>query len=302
VRTPARRVLGLDIGGSTTRARLVAGDAVLAEASAGSASLTAAGPERAAAALADVLGQLPLSPGCLDAVCAGAAGARTAAGTRDFLHATLAPLTAGGPVLVVDDASLILPAAGRTDGIAVICGTGSIATGRWRGRTGWTGGWGYLLGDEGSGYWIVRAAIRALLARRSAGEAAGPLGACLLAAADVSDVDELRASFYREPAPHHWARLAPAVLDCGDPAAASVTHQAATALASLAVQLAEQLGAPPDLPVVLAGGLVQHAGLRDAVLAAVTRARPEGAPVVLDVPPVTGAVRLALAAAARRRT
>jgi glucosamine kinase len=297
VSTEPRRVLGLDIGGSTTRARLVANGTVVAEATAGSASLTAAGPERAAAALADVLGQLPVPAGSLDAVCAGAAGAVTAGGTRDFLHATLAPLTARGRVVVVDDASLILPAAGLTDGLAVICGTGSIAAGRWQGRTGWAGGWGYLLGDEGSGYWIVRAAIRALLARRLRGEPAGPLGACLLDAAGVGDLDELRAAFYRQPAPRHWARLAPVVLDCDDPEAASVTRQAAGALADLAAQLAGQLGAPADLPVVLAGGLMQHQRLRAAALAAVTRVRPEGAARVLDVPPVMGAVRLALAAA-----
>lgn len=291
------RVLGLDIGGSTTRALLVADGVVVAEATAGSASMTAAGPARAAAALADVLGQLPVSPGSLDAVCAGAAGALTAADTHDFLHATLAPLTARGVVVVVDDASLILPAAGLTDGIAVVCGTGSIAVGRWQGRTGQAGGWGYLLGDEGSGYWIVRAAIRALLARRSRGEPTGVLGGCLLDAASVSDLDELRAAFYRTPAPRSWARLAPAVLDCADPDAVSLTGQAADALADLAGQLARQLDAPGDLPVVLAGGLMQHAGLRAVAVAAVTRARPEALVRVLDVPPVAGAVSLALAAA-----
>jgi glucosamine kinase len=297
VSTESRRVLGLDIGGSTTRARLEAGGTMVAEATAASASVTAAGPERAAAALADVLGRLPVPAGSLDAVCAGAAGALTAAGTRDFLHATLAPLTARGRVIVVDDASLILPAAGLTNGIAVICGTGSIAAGRWQGQTGWAGGWGYLLGDEGSGYWIVRAAIRALLTRRFRGEPAGPLGACLLGAAGAGDLDELRAAFYRQPAPRFWAPLAPAVLDCADPEAASVTRAAAAALADLAVQLAGRLGAPPDLPVVLAGGLMQHARLRAAALAAVTRVRPEGEARILDVPPVIGAVRLALAAA-----
>ena len=295
--TGAGRVLGLDIGGSTTRARLEADGTLVGEASGGSASMTAAGPERAAAALADVLGQLPVPPGSLDAVCAGAAGALTAAGTHDFLRATLAPLTARGRVVVVDDASLILPAAGLTDGIAIICGTGSIAAGRWQGQSARAGGWGYLLGDEGSGYWIVRSAIRALLTRRFRGEPAGPLGAGLLAAAGVSDLEELRAAFYRHPAPRHWARFAPVVLDSADPEAASATRAAADALADLAVQIAGQLGAPAELPVVLAGGLMQHAALRAAALAAVTRVRPEGAARILDVPPVIGAVRLALAAA-----
>ena len=53
---------------------------------------------------------LPVPPGSLDAVCAWVAVVLTAAGTDDFLRATLAPLTARGRVVVVDDASLILPA------------------------------------------------------------------------------------------------------------------------------------------------------------------------------------------------
>jgi glucosamine kinase len=150
--------------------------------------------------------------GSLDAVCAGAAGVITAPDTRDFLAAQLVPLTTSGRVVIVDDASLVLPAAGLADGVAVICGTGSIAVGRWQGRTALAGGWGYLLGDEGSGYWIVRAATRELLARLGNGEPSGPLGACLLDAAEASDVTELRSRFYRQPEPWHWARHAPAVV------------------------------------------------------------------------------------------
>jgi glucosamine kinase len=290
------QVLGLDIGGSTTRARLVADGALMAEATAASASLTAAGRQQASAALADLLGQLPELTGRLDAVCAGAAGARTEPQTTDFLHATLAPLTRAGRVLVVDDASLILPAAGLTDGIALIAGTGSIAAGRWQGQTGWAGGWGYLLGDEGSGYWLVRGAIRALLARRARGEPAGELGRSLLAAAGAADADDLRAAFYREPAPRQWARLAPAVLDCADAEAGRLVAAAAAALADLAGQLAGRLGAAGPVPVVLAGGLMGHEPLRAATAAAVTAALPGARVRALDVPPVAGAIRLALAA------
>ena len=290
------RVLGLDIGGSTTRAQLVADGTVIAEATGASASMTAAGPERAAAALTELLRQLPDLTGRLDAACAGAAGASTAPQTTDFLHATLTPLTASGRVVVVDDAALILPAAGLTDGIAVIAGTGSIAAGSWHGRSARTGGWGYLLGDEGGGYWVVRSAIRTLLARSAQGQPGGPLGDCLLAGSAAADLDELRAAFYRQPAPRQWAGLAPAVLDCADPEAGRVTRAAAAALAELAGQLADRLGASGEVPVVLAGGLMRHNRLCAATATAVTAALPAARVQVLSVPPVTGAVRLALAA------
>jgi glucosamine kinase len=290
-------VLGLDIGASTTRAQLVADGVVVGEARAASASMTAAGPERAAAALTDLLSQLPELTGSLDAVCVGAAGAVTATGTRDFLTSRLRPLTSSGRVVIVDDAALVLPAAGLTDGIGVICGTGSIAVGRWHEAVALVGGWGYLLGDEGSGYWIVRTAIRELLSRLDQGQPPGALGASLLKAADAADLTQLRAAFYRQPEPRNWARHAPAVLNCRDPAVADITGRAARALAGLARQTARRLAAPDGIPVVLAGGLMEHKGLLAATIAAVEAALPASSVQALADPPVAGAVRLATAAA-----
>ncbi len=291
------RVLGLDIGASTTRARLVADGAVEAEARAASASMTAAGPARAAAALTDLLGQLPELTGSLDAVCAGAAGVVTAPHTREFLRARLEPLTISGRVVIVDDAALVLPAAGLSDGIALICGTGSMAVGCWRGRTSLAGGWGYLLGDEGSGYWIVRSAIRELLGRAGSDVPPGPLSACLLEAAGACDLTQLRSAFYRHPEPWHWARYAPAVLDCGDAASARITRQAAQELAGLVVNVATRLRGADGIPVILAGGLMAHQQLRTATVAAVSAALPASTVEALADPPVAGAVRLAAAAA-----
>jgi glucosamine kinase len=290
-------VLGLDIGASTTRAQLVADGVVVGEARAASASMTAAGPERAAAALTDLLRQLPGLSASLDAVCVGAAGAVTATDTRDFLTSRLSPLTTSGRVVIVDDASLVLPAAGLTDGVGVICGTGSIAVGGWHGAAALVGGWGYLLGDEGSGYWIVRTAIRQLLSRLDRGQPSGALGASLLDAADAADLTQLRAAFYRQPEPRNWARHAPAILDCPDPSAADITRQAARALADLATEATRRLAAPDGIPVVLAGGLMGHKGLLAATIAAVESALPASPVQALANPPVAGAVRLATAAA-----
>jgi glucosamine kinase len=292
-------VLGLDIGATSTRARLVADGVVVSDATTAGASLTAAGRERAAVVLDELLAGLPGLDGPLDAVCAGAAGSHTARETGDFLRARLTPITRSGAVLVVDDASLVLPAAGLAEGLAVICGTGSIATGRWRGREAWAGGWGYLLGDEGSGYWFVRTAIRALLGRRASGLPPGDLGARLLGAAGVPDLDALRDEFYRRPEPGNWARYAPAVLGCPDPEVAGLVRQAASDLAGLAVQVAGQLEAA-GAPVALAGGLMASERLSAATVAAISAALPRSPVRLLNEPPVAGAVRLAEAAAARR--
>jgi glucosamine kinase len=300
------RLLGLDIGGTSSRARMVVDGAVVAEAQAASASLTAAGSDSAAAALAELLAQLPLDEP-FDAVCAGSAGSDVPGG-QEFLADRLAPLTRTGAVIVVNDAMLVLPAAGLDQGVAVICGTGSIAVGAWRGRQARSGGFGYLLGDEGSGYWIARAAVRALLDRRDRGVPLGALGETLLAAAGASHIDELQRMFYDFPHPRRWARHAPLVLDADDPAARSIAVEAAQALAGLAASAMRRLvgpdgpeGPPVALPVVLGGGLMGHPRLREAAVIAVRGVLPGSAVRALTDPPVAGAVRLAGAVAHRDR-
>src|SRR5262249_22680106 len=68
-------------------------------------------------------------------------------------------------VVVVNDALVALVAgAGDAAGVVVVAGTGSIAYGRNdSGRAARAGGWGHLLGDEGGGFWIGRAALRAVV-------------------------------------------------------------------------------------------------------------------------------------------
>jgi N-acetylglucosamine kinase-like BadF-type ATPase len=290
-------VLGLDIGGTRSRAQLCVDGEVVADAEAAGASLIAVGATGAQAALVDLLAQLPLRPRQrLDAICVGSAGT-SAPGARQFLTEHFAPLTRSGTLVIVKDAMLVLPAAGLDSGVALICGTGSVAVGSYQGGEVQSGGWGYLLGDEGSGYWVVRTALRVLLDRRDRGAPPGELGDRLLAATGTGQVSALLELFYQEPQPRHWAGYAPLVLSSADPGAARITADAADALAGLAVSAAERLDAPAGLPVVLAGGLFSQAGLEAAVRVSIDNARPGSAIRTLTRPPVTGAVRLAQAAA-----
>jgi glucosamine kinase len=296
------RLLGLDIGGTRSRARLWAGGQVAAESQGPSASLAAAGPQVAEAALAALLrdvqaGAAGAEP--LDAICVGSAGL-SLPGARQFLLAHLEPLARSGAVVVVSDAALVLPAAGLDTGVAVICGTGSVAVGACADRTVQVGGWGYLLGDEGSGYWIVREAIRALLERRDLGVPPGDLGDELIAATGAADLAALHRSYFEQPhRPRAWASYAGLVLDSKDLAVAGIVAHAADAVAALASEAIRQLDSPAALPVVLGGGLLGNAALAGAACAAVARALPGHAVSVLADEPVAGAVRLAALAATR---
>jgi N-acetylglucosamine kinase-like BadF-type ATPase len=282
-------VLGLDIGGSGTRGRLVVDGSVASETSAGSANPAAAGEEVAEANLRSLLGALRSAhPGVIDVVCAGAAGSG-AAPTRAWLTRRLADLAGAAQVSVVDDGELVLPAAGYVMGIAVVCGTGSIVHGRGPGGSARAGGWGWLLGDEGGGYPLVRGALRTLLARRDAGKPAGPLGDALIG---DQTLDELLADFYADPRPERWAAHAPAVLACGDAAVAPLVDAGARAVVAAAAPLARRLGLE-QAPVVLAGGLAAESSVRAALETALRAALPGWPIELLREPPVTGAVALA---------
>jgi N-acetylglucosamine kinase-like BadF-type ATPase len=291
-------LLGLDIGGTTSRARLWAAGKVVAESRAQSASLPATGPAGATAALAELLAGVRVEQAApLDAIGVGSAGL-SVPGAREFLREHLAPLTRSGELVIVTDAMLVLPAAGLDAGVAVVCGTGSVAVGSVAGRSVQVGGWGYLLGDEGGGYWIVREAMRTLLSRRDLGRPAGELGAQLLSATGAADLPTLHRLFYAQPhLPGSWARHAGLVLDSADSDAVAIAARAAEAVAGLAASAIQQLDSPVSLPVVLSGGLLANAAFRDAARNAVAQVLPGADVRVLADEPVAGAVRLAALAA-----
>ncbi len=291
---PGLALAGFDIGGSKSRARLWAGGRIAAESEGPSASLPAAGADAAKAALAALVAGLGLDRAQpVDAICAGSAGL-SVPGAATFLREQLAPLTRSGLVVIVSDARLVLPAAGLGAGVAVICGTGSVATGTFRERTVQVGGWGYLLGDEGGGYWIVREALRTLLQRREEGFNAGELARDLLSSTGSADIAELQRRYYAQPhVPYDWARLARVVLESADAGAADIAGRAAGAAAALARQTVRLLEPPGRFPVVLAGGLMGNAQFRQSVAAAVKQTVPSADLSELDDEPVAGAVRLA---------
>ena len=291
-------VLGLDVGGTHSRARLVRDGAVVADANGPSASLAAAGRDRAGAAVRSLLGELALGPGArLDAVCVGTAGTGAAESDTFFVE-LLSPLTRHGRVVVVNDARLVLAADGLAEGIACIAGTGSIAVGVVAGREERAGGWGYLLGDEGSGYWVVREALRELALRRDTHAPLGPLGGAVMGAARCPDMASLLQRWFDRPAPDEWAALAPLVIDCGDTFGKDIAERTALALASIISAVNVQLGEPPGLPVLLAGGLLtQRQDIAARTARAVKSSLPGRGRARIEGSPVAGAVRLALHAA-----
>jgi N-acetylglucosamine kinase-like BadF-type ATPase len=296
------RVLGVDIGGTRSRARLSVDGQTVAEATASSANPATVGLSQAERVLDELLSGLPLLHGsALDAACIGAAGVVGGSPeARSHFAEQLAPLVSSNRVAVLPDVALVLPAAGLQRGVALVCGTGSAALACDGAVCARAGGWGYLLGDEASGYWLVREALRTLLGRADRDQPLGPLGQSLLDAAGATSVQELRNLFYQDPRPGRWAALAPVVLSSKDQAAGAFLEEAARWLDQLVGVALERLGHPLGLPVVLAGGLTSNARFCDVVMSHLARSRPGSAISVLAEPPAAGAVRLAAWAAERR--
>ncbi len=166
-------------------------------------------------------------------------------------------------VAVVPDVLPVL-AAGTPEccGVALICGTGSSAFARSAdGRTKLCGGWGYLLGDEGSGYAIGRAAMRAALEDEERNAPARPLTTALLTFLKAATAIEAAKAVYRSPNPRaNTASVAPLVMraaEAGDPQAAALVDAAARDLAALVSRAARAIGLA-DGPFALAvtGGVI----------------------------------------------
>jgi N-acetylglucosamine kinase-like BadF-type ATPase len=166
------------------------------------------------------------------------------------------------------------------DGISVIAGTGSMAYGEYAGRTARAGGWGELIGDEGSAYWIAREGMN-LFSRMSDGRAVrGPLYELVRRRMGIAADLDLCARIYGESADTRqafaqFARLVDEAANSGDEQSRAIFVHAARELATTVAATRRSLGVPDDLalPVSYSGGVFNGSPLlvdafRDALAAA----------------------------------
>lgn len=182
-------------------------------------------------------------------------------GGPDDKRAIIAELIHAEHLEVTTDAHIaLLGATGGGPGAVVIAGTGSIALARDRhGKTHRAGGWGYVFGDEGSAFDIVRRALRAALREEEGwGDATTLTQGLLDAVPAATDVNHLMHLFYTEDYPRsRVAALAPLVqlaAESGDATAADVLRDAGVALADYAAAAAKAAGLR-DEPVCCVGGV-----------------------------------------------
>ena len=233
---------------------------------------------------------------------AGVAGVGREKERRELLRALEGEAIAE-EVQVVPDAQVALEDAfGEGSGILLVAGTGSMAFGRSpTGSFHRCGGWGPVIGDEGSGAWIGRRALSVVTAAHDGREPETRLVGAVLTALELDEVDELVA-WAADATPRDLAKLAMPVLTLAaerDLRANSICTIAAEELVIHVRTLARQLFVDERaaFPVALAGGMLQRGSfLRRLVEHRLKTAVPGAHLHGEEVIPARGAIKLGMRA------
>ena len=295
-------ILGIDGGGTRTRARLADDEGQpLGTGQAGASNMQAQGEAVAQheilSAIANAFADAGIAPTLIHAACLGLAGAARPDERSRFT--TWAKQFICERATVISDGELVL-AAGTPAlwGIALVAGTGSIAWGKTQvGHMARAGGWGYLLGDEGSGYDLARTALRAAAQAADGRGAPTQLLDAFLRYWQLPNPQALIPKVYRPVLTRaEIAQLAPVVVAQaiqGDAVADDIVRAGARALAQAVLAVARSL-ALQTTPLALTGGLLLNAALvREHVLQDLRTSEINFDPITLVHEPVNGAVRIA---------
>jgi glucosamine kinase len=299
--------LAIDAGGTKTQCLIADGERVLARASTGTVKLMRVSEQEATARLQALLAEVAVAAGVslgqVERTCFGLAGVSGPA-VQAWARRTVTAVVAGELILYGDEEIALDAAFAGGPGILVIAGTGSNAIGRSAsGEHFGAGGWGPVLGDEGSGYWIGRESIRAAL-RAQERTGVGGVSSCLLREIErhweLGSVAELVATanqrtFSGGASPPDFAALAPVVARCaerGDALAAGILERAGEELAELVSVVFHKMHAgPTEIGVAFTGSvLAQIATVRGAMVARLAVAVPSARVRDAAVDPLDGAL------------
>jgi N-acetylglucosamine kinase-like BadF-type ATPase len=313
--------LAIDAGGTKTQCMLADESRILARATNGTVKMSRVGEVQASARLQAMLAEVEaaagVSLGQITRTCFGLAGISSPA-VRAWANRVLSNSVAGEVILCGDEEIALDAAFTGGPGILVVAGTGSNAIGRtFTGETYGAGGWGPVLGDEGSGTWIGLEAIRAAL-RAHDRERLGDPDRGQTANDPTSLLREIKRHWKLDslgelvayanqrgdsghPSPE-FASLAPVVArlaDAGDAIAAKVLALAGVELAELVTLVCRKMAAAEHVAakesaaigVAFTGGVLAHiAQVRAAMTARLAISLPMARVSQTPVDPLDGAL------------
>jgi glucosamine kinase len=294
----AKILIGADVGGTKTAVAVAEDGKVIGRADGPGGAVRPGRALVAATTITEVVRRALSAAGRLtaDVMVVGAAGAGREP-EREELRKALRSENIAGNVVVTTDIDIALAAAfDQGAGIVVSAGTGSVAVGRdTAGKRHRIGGYGWQMGDEGSGYAIGRAALGAVSRAVDARSPKTALSERVLQATRSADFDAL-VRWAATASPAEVAALAPHVLAVaadGDQLARGIVDYAARELSQLAICLLPKMELTPPIRVAVTGGLLgPDQPLRRTVLAKLAE-EPAFQTIDTPVDAVAGALRLA---------
>jgi N-acetylglucosamine kinase-like BadF-type ATPase len=277
--------VGVNVGGTRTTAVVGNATEILGKANGPGAAVRPGRALTSANTIADVTRKALAAAGELtaEAMVVGAAGAGRDPERGEVLSALQNEQVAERVQVTTDIEIALMAAFPDSPGIVVNAGTGSIALGRdTAGKTHRAGGFGWQMGDEGSGYGIGRAAMGAVSRAHDGRGPATKLTLRAMAAAKANNFDQF-VSWGTTATPADVAALAPGVIEMaqlGDQVSQGIVDYAVRELVLLVTALQQVCGPSPH-SVALAGGLLATDGqLRPAVITKLKETR--GVKVVED--------------------
>ncbi len=308
-------VLGLDGGGTKTVCILMDDTGqVLGRGEAGACNYQSVGKETAFLSIQAAIAQAMASTGAvkIEAICLGLAGVARPADIQ-VAHSFVEQLKSSNSlpvtwalqpsnIVICNDALIALVGGvGHDVGIVAIAGTGSIIFGRnHQGCTKRVGGWGYILGDEGSAYYIAVSGMRAALRAYDGRSEPTTLQERIIEHLGLSSLENLIEVIYQQG----WgvkeiAALAPIVdgaAASGDEVALTIIEDAVKELVQATQAVIDEIFSPTEVVEVVTTGSVWHSLslIRDKFQASIVTRSP-GAKVIFPLDePAYGAALLAL--------
>ena len=295
-----RYILGVDGGGTKTVALLGDLDGnVLARGMSGSSNANAVGFNAACLAVESAITMTRKDhPGEISAMCLGLAGAGRKEDMEQFENWAVHKFQKTVVKAVSDAEMLLMAEASSSPALALICGTGSIVYGRTvTGDLIRAGGWGYLFGDEGSGYAIGIAALRAVMQAYDGRGSETLLSELVIERFGLRTAQDLVGSIYgAKSPPSAVASLTDLVEQAagqGDSVAIIILEESAQELARTVAAVYPKLGTS-IVPLVITGGTILHGRyLKKAFTEACEIQRLVFTAIHYVAEPAVGALRLA---------
>ena len=144
------------------------------------------------------------------------------------------------------------------DGIVTISGTGSVSYGLYKGKQATTGGWGHILGDEGSGYYIALEAFKRMTMEEDSGSVRSELTQTIMRKLNLNQVNDIKGFIY-SASKGEIAAFAPIVAELAKAAeinSVNILKQAGKDLAMMTERLYRKLGVNESINIGVSGSIL----------------------------------------------